>query len=50
MERRLEWKQSAKEIKMEDLIELFKGYIKQIYERIGEKKQGKQTLKSVQIL
>ena len=40
--------QSAKEIKMEDLIELFKGYIKQIYERIGEKKQGKQTLKSVQ--
>jgi small GTP-binding protein len=40
--------QSAKEIKYEDLQELFKGYVRQIYERIGEKKQGKQNLKKVQ--
>ena len=40
--------QSAKDIKFEDLQELFKGYVKQIYERVGEKKQGKQTLKKVQ--
>ena len=40
--------QSAKEIKFEDLQGLFKGYIRQIYERLGEKKQGKQTLKKVQ--
>ena len=40
--------QSAKEIKFEDLQELFKGYVRQIYERIGEKKQGKQNLKKVQ--
>ena len=39
---------SAKDIKFEDLQDLFKGYVRQIYERVGEKKQGKQTLKKVQ--
>ena len=40
--------QSIKEIEFERLQELFKEYVKDIYERVGEKKTGKQTLKKIQ--
>jgi len=40
--------QSIKEIGFERLQELFKEYVKDIYERVGEKKTGKQTLKKIQ--
>jgi small GTP-binding protein len=39
--------QSAKEIKFEEIKNLFNDYVKQIYDRIGEKKTGKQNLKKL---
>ena len=39
--------QSAKEIKFEEIKNLFNGYVKQIYDRVGEKITGKQKLKKL---